>query len=236
MRDNLILFVYALPAILISLSFHELSHALVSYKLGDPTAKNMGRLTLNPLKHLDPLGTIMLVASMLGGMGLGWAKPVPINPVYYKNRKQGTMLVSIAGPLSNVLLALLFSIPMALIGSKYNVTIAQLFDIKSGLYASGFSLDIIIFNICRFFFAINIGLAVFNILPVPPLDGSKILSGILPSRYYFQMMQYERYIGLIFILIIFMRPQILTTVMSPFTWAVQNVIRLIVTPILGIFS
>lgn len=234
MSGNILLYLYAIPAILISLSFHEFSHAYVSYKLGDPTARNLGRITLNPLKHLDPLGTIMLLASMFGGVGLGWAKPVPINPVYYKHRKQGTMLVSVAGPASNILLALVFSVPMALIGMRYGATIDQLFNARSGLFAEVFQWDLIIFNICRFFFAINIGLAVFNILPVPPLDGSKILSGIMPTRYYFKMMEYENYIGIAFILIIFAFPSLLRTVMSPFTWAVQNFIRIIVTPVLGL--
>ncbi|NJD04249.1 MAG: site-2 protease family protein, partial [Ruminiclostridium sp.] len=90
---NFMQFVYIVIVILLSLSFHEFSHAFVSYKLGDPTARDQGRLTLNPLRHLDPLGTIMMVASMIGGAGIGWAKPVPINPMYYKNKKAGTMLV-----------------------------------------------------------------------------------------------------------------------------------------------
>ena len=95
LRYPLSIIIYLLPVILVSITIHELAHGYISYKLGDPTAKNAGRLTLNPLKHLDILGTIMILIS-----GFGWAKPVPINPIYYRDRKKGTMLVSLAGPLS----------------------------------------------------------------------------------------------------------------------------------------
>jgi Zn-dependent proteases len=234
MGNNIIIYLYAVPAILLSLSFHELSHAFVSYKLGDPTAKNVGRLTLNPIKHLDPFGTLMLLISMYNGFGFGWAKPVPINPVYYRNRKQGTMLVSLAGPASNILLAFIFSIPMTFIGLKYGATADNLFNINTFLFSTVFQWELVIFNICRFFFIMNIGLAVFNIIPVPPLDGSKILSGILPSRYYFKMMEYERYIGIAFLVLMVAFPRVLSTIMSPFIWAIENVIRLIVMPLTGI--
>lgn len=235
MNGNLLLYLYAVPAILLSLSFHELSHAFVSYKLGDPTAKNMGRLTLNPLKHLDPLGTLMLLVSIYNGRGFGWARPVPINPTYYKNRKGGTMLVSLAGPMSNIILAFLFAFPMALIGLKYGAPSGTLFNMDANIYANTFALEPVIFNLSRFFYMINIGLAVFNIIPVPPLDGSKILSGLLPQRLYFKMMQYENYVGVVFLILIFMFPGVLFAIMSPFIWAVENIIQLIVLPVCGAF-
>jgi Zn-dependent protease len=100
--DRLDGFVYILPALLISITFHELAHGFVAYKLGDPTAKQMGRLTLNPIKHIDPTGLMMLFF-----FRFGWAKPVPYNPNYFKNRKQGTLLVSLAGPVMNIFIALL---------------------------------------------------------------------------------------------------------------------------------
>jgi len=107
MINQIMIYLYAIPAILVSLSFHEMSHAYASYRQGDPTAKRMGRLTMNPLRHLDPVGTLMLIVSMVKGYGFGWARPVPIDPTYYRDQKRGVILVSLAGPASNLLLALL---------------------------------------------------------------------------------------------------------------------------------
>ena len=205
--------------ILLSLSFHEFSHAFISYRLGDPTAKNMGRLTLNPLKHLDILGTIMMLVARIG-----WAKPVPINPMYYKNRKRGTMLVSLAGPLSNILLATIFAFPLIYISYKYA---------QYGL--SSTHPIILLYNLSIMFFRININLAIFNILPVPPLDGSKILSGILPQQTYFRFMRYENYIGIAFLIIVFIFPGQLYRVLSFLAAPVQNAILGLVNPIVGLF-
>ncbi len=225
-----IILIYLVPVILISITFHEVSHAYCSYRLGDPTAKNMGRLTLNPLKHLDILGTIMILVS-----GFGWAKPVPINPMYYKDKKKGTMLVGLAGPLSNIMLAFLFSFPMAYLGSKYgNVRIDAMFSVDQLYIFNSFSPIPILFNLSRFFYIININLAVFNILPVPPLDGSRVLSGILPKRQYFKIMQYENHIAVIFLLLIFIFPGILYKVMFPFIWLLETSIRFIAMPLLKI--
>jgi len=207
--------IYLIPAILISLSFHEFSHAFVSYKLGDPTAKNMGRLTLNPFKHLDILGTIMLLVARFG-----WAKPVPINPMYYRDRRKGVMLVSLAGPLSNVLLALAFSVPMLYIQAKYGIRGARYFDATSIMY-----------NLSVFFYVININLAVFNILPVPPLDGSKILSAVLPPSRYYKLLQYENYIAVVFLLIVFIFPGLLYKIMSPFIFVIELAVKAIAVPI-----
>lgn len=210
-------YLYLAPVILLSLSFHEFSHAFVSYKLGDPTAKYQGRLTLNPLKHLDILGTIMMFVAKIG-----WAKPVPINPMYYKNRKKGTILVSIAGPLSNILLALIFCFPMVFLQAKYPINLLGYFHPLT-----------IIYTICLLFFIVNINLAVFNIIPVPPLDGSKILSGILPSRYYFKLMEYENYIGILFLIIVLVFPNQLSYVMSLIARPIQLAIFNIVSPIIN---
>ncbi len=236
MGGNLFIFIYAIPAILLSLSFHELAHAYVSYRQGDPTAKNLGRVTMNPLKHLDPLGTLMLLVSMYYGSGFGWAKPVPIDPSYYRNHKRGTILVSLAGPLSNLLLALIFAFPMAYIALQNNITTDAIFNSRAWIYGTDFSAQSVLFNICRFFYMINIGLAIFNIIPVPPLDGSKVLTAVLPARTYFRMMQYENYIGLAFLVLIFAMPGLLYTVMSPFKAAVEAILRLVVMPVLGLVS
>jgi Zn-dependent protease len=221
---NVMQYVYIIIVELLSLSFHECAHAFVSYKLGDPTAKNVGRLTLNPLKHLDILGTIMMVATLMSGTGFGWAKPVPINPMYYKNKKTGTMLVSIAGPLSNLLLAFISILPIIYIGSKYDTTILNASDPK-----------IMLMTFLQMFVKTNIVLAIFNLLPVPPLDGSKILSGILPSRQYYKFMEYENYIGIAFLLIIFIFPGPFSTVLRAITTPVLSLLVDIAVPIVRLF-
>lgn len=238
MNDNLLLYLYAIPAILLSLSFHEMAHAYVSYRHGDPTARNMGRLTMNPLKHLDPLGTLMLLISMKSGFGFGWAKPVPINPTYYKNHKRGTVMVSLAGPVSNLLMAFIFSFPMALIAlnSGSGITVNEIYNSSLGIYGTDFSAQSIIFNISRFFYMINIGLAVFNIIPIPPLDGSKILTAFLPANLYFKLMRYENYIGMAFLAVMLLKPGILSTIMWPFRKAVESVFVFLSMPIFGLIG
>lgn len=231
--DMILSFLYALPAILISLSFHEMSHGYVSYRLGDPTAYRLGRITLNPLKHLDPIGTLLLVTAMFSGFGFGWAKPVPIDPTYYKNARRGTVLVSLAGPVSNLLLAFIFSFPMAIIGAQNGYSTV---DILGNNYIfSGISWQEILFNISSYFYMINIGLATFNILPVPPLDGSKILTAVLPTDLYFKLMQYERYVGLFFLAVILWKPNVLYTILSPFRNAVEVLFTTVVSPVASLF-
>lgn len=152
----------SLPIILFALSAHEFAHAYVSFRLGDPTAARAGRLTLLPWVHLDPLGTLMLVISRLSGYGFGWAKPVPIDPSYYRNPAQGVFLVSLAGPLANLSLAALFGLVVRLPGFLGAPVIVQEFVVSGVL--------------------INLGLFLFNLIPVPPLDGSGILAYLLRGR------------------------------------------------------
>ncbi len=175
-----------LPAVLLALMAHELSHGFMAYKLGDPTAKMMGRLSLNPLKHLDPIGTVCMVL-----FRFGWARPVPINARYFRNPRRDTALTALAGPIANLCLAFL-AVPcyLGLYGLYYSVA--------TGPSASAFLLRII--EYFYYFFVllhqVNVGLALFNLIPIPPLDGSRILLSFLPTRYYFAFMRYERMIAL----------------------------------------
>lgn len=190
-----------IPVLLISLTIHELSHGYIAYRLGDMTAKEQGRLTLNPLKHLDPVGTIMMIIA-----GIGWANPVPVNSYNFRDRKKGMILVSVAGPLSNVL--------MAFIGSfLYVIAYVTLYDsLTAGNQVSYYL--ILFFGT---FMGSNLSLAVFNLLPVPPLDGSKILSGVLPTETYFRFMKYERVIGMVFLFAVIAFPGTIGSIIGFFT-------------------
>lgn len=156
-----------------ALPLHEFAHGWVARKLGDHTAERMGRLDLNPLHHFDPFGTTMLLLT-----GYGWAKPVPINPVYFKNPKKGMALTALAGPVSNILLAAVLMIVYKLL--YFFVPQNPVTDML-----------VMMFSIM---ISTNISLAVFNLLPCPPLDGAKIFGVFLPDRIYWSVMQYERYI------------------------------------------
>jgi Zn-dependent protease len=152
-----------LAGITIAISIHEFAHAWTANYLGDPTAKNNGRLTLNPLAHLDPTGTIFLFLA-----GFGWGKPVPINPNNFQNRKWDQLWVSLSGPFSNILAALLFALP-------YRITILTGGEFSMLNYSPlGIILNVIV--------EINIILAIFNLLPIPPLDGAELISILLPER------------------------------------------------------
>lgn len=164
--------ILAVPAILLAISFHELGHGYVAYKLGDPTPKYQGRLTLNPLAHLDPLGTIMLVL-----FRIGWAKPVMINSQYFKNRRQGTLLVSLAGPMANVLLGWFFYNVLRLAAPRLPYT--------------SFSNTLMVFLLINV--NVNLNLAAFNLIPIPPLDGSHIVAGLLPPKASYRYAQLARY-------------------------------------------
>ena len=179
-----------LPIILISLSVHEAAHGYAAYKLGDPTAKNFGRLTLNPVKHLDPIGFICMLLA-----GIGWANPVPINTRYFKKPRRDMALSAAAGPLSNLLLAALF----CAILKVYSIFFPQAF-----LNLTGFAAKVLIFFGIFLYYGIslNITFAVFNLLPVPPFDGSRLLYVFLPPKYYFGVMKYERYLALAIMLLL----------------------------------
>lgn len=168
----------SLAVIFLVLPVHESAHALTAVKLGDPTPKYQGRLTLNPFAHIDYLGALMILL-----FGFGWAKPVSINPRNFKNPKGGMAITALAGPVSNLLVAFLFMLICC--GME---TFAGTIKASSALFY--------FFYFLLYIVQINIGLAVFNLLPIPPLDGSRLLTAILPDRIYYKIMQYERFIML----------------------------------------
>ena len=197
--------VFRIPALLIAITVHEYAHGQMSYSLGDPTPKLEGRLTLNPLAHLDVMGTIMLVL-----VGFGWAKPVGINPMYYKNYKKDIMKVSFAGPGANLFLCFL-------------ATFFILFLEKFGLLSKG------VYEFLRWLQLYNVWFAFFNLIPIPPLDGSKILMALLPRQ---KAYEYESTIApySMYILIAILFTGIVSTIISPLV----SIYMSLVNGILGI--
>lgn len=170
---------------LVALTGHELAHAWVSTKLGDPTPRIEGRLTLNPLAHLDPIGTLLMILT-----GFGWAKPVGINPRYYRDFKKGTALTALAGPLAN----LLMSVAIFLLYALFLVIVS-----KAGIM--NYMLISAVQSFVMAFAVRNLCFMVFNFIPIPPLDGSKVLGVLVPDRTYYKMLRYERYSMLIIMLL-----------------------------------
>lgn len=162
-------------ALLIALSVHEWAHGFIANKLGDPTAKNEGRLTLNPIAHLDPIGTLLFFL-----VGFGWGKPVPIDPRYFKNPKRDTALVSIAGPISNLCIAFLAFGALLLLAQGHIAT--DPWALLEGGTLGG-SMRTVFIDIFQASIALNLGLMAFNLLPIAPLDGSKVLQMFIPYRY-----------------------------------------------------
>ena len=170
-----------IAAVLLCLVIHEVSHGLAAYHLGDPTAKQSHRLSLNPLRHLDPFGLIMMIA-----VGFGWAKPVPVNPNYFKKPKEGMAVTALAGPASNFLLALLLLLIARLVYARALVTGALPQTLFSFLVNTA---------------CLSVGLGLFNLVPVPPLDGSKVVAVLLPDRAYNWLMRYEQ-LGMVLLVVI----------------------------------
>lgn len=199
-----------LMIIILFLPVHEYAHGYVAYKLGDRTAKNMGRLTLNPVAHVDPFGLLLSVIT-----GFGYAKAVPVNMLNFRpeHRKRNMALVALAGPLSNIFLALIFIVAFYAIIASGNA--------YEGTFAGNLA------TICSLGASCNITLAVFNLLPVPPLDGSRILNVVLPDRQYYKIMQYERQIGLVFIVLVLTGS--LDSILSFFTNLLFNALDFIVS-------
>lgn len=195
-----------LPGIIVGLSFHEFGHAAMAYLMGDDTAKRAGRMNVDPISHIDPVGFLMLMLA-----GFGWARPVPIQEANFRNRNIGLFLVSIAGILMNLIIAILFFIILYFTESMVN----------SQAYVEVMYAVVII----------NIGLACFNLLPIPPLDGSKVLYSVLPMRWRYKFYEYERYGQ--FILILLLMTGTIGYAMAPIQRVIYGMMNGILNFILG---
>jgi Zn-dependent protease len=179
-----------IPGFLIAITVHEFAHGYVAYRLGDPTAKLAGRLTLNPLSHLDLVGTLALILTRM----IGWAKPVPVDPRYLRDPRRDMLWISLAGPASNIITAtalaiVLYILVLSFSGSPMGATTAAIVVPILGMIKAGV--------------LINVGLGIFNLVPVPPLDGSKILAGMLPRDLAYKYEQLEPYGFIILLVLIF---------------------------------
>ncbi|MEK7184517.1 MAG: site-2 protease family protein [Patescibacteria group bacterium] len=180
---EIITFIFSLIILIMSVVIHELSHGYTADALGDPTPSIQGRLTLNPLKHLDFFGSFIVpVVTSMAGFTFGWAKPIEWNPYNIKNKRLGELLISLAGPLSNFLIALVFAIVIRIFGDMLSVSFMK---------------------ISYYVIVINIALAVFNMVPIPPLDGSKVFFSLLPSKLFYIREFLERYSIVFFLIVIF---------------------------------
>lgn len=189
-------FLLSMAAILLCLTVHEASHALAAYLLGDPTAKRHDRISLNPLRHLDPLGALMMLVA-----GFGWARPVPVDPRYFRHPKAGMAVTALAGPLSNLVLAYLALLLRAALFPLYQL----------GSSAAG--------GLCDFLVTLallSIGLGLFNLIPIPPLDGSKVLEGALRDKLYYTLLRYERWGSLLLMVLLW------SGVIDGPLWAARN--------------
>lgn len=181
-----------IPIVLFALSCHEAAHAYAAYKMGDRTAFNLGRMTMNPAKHLDPIGTLCMLV-----FGFGWARPVPINARNFRNPKKGMAITGIAGPLANLCLGIISTFLYVLVAFIR----AKIFG---GIYTSNLFLVYLFYIIGTFFYLsamYNYVFMIFNLIPIPPFDGSRFIGLFLPDRIYFKIMQYERYSFLAVLLI-----------------------------------
>lgn len=195
--DRLINLVILIPVLLLSMMAHELAHGWIAYRMGDPTAKNRGRLSVNPIKHLDPLGTAMFVITYLfSGFVFGWAKPIPVSPYYFKDRQRGMAIVAAAGPITNFIIAIIFIVVLNWVHPDPSSRVVDILFIT---------------------FQINVVLGLFNLIPIPPLDGSRVLGAFLPRNAYEKWVAADRY-GMILVLVF------IVLFRNQFFWILERVI------------
>ena len=206
-RSFLLGLLLSVPGLVIALSMHEFAHGFAAYKMGDNTAKYNGRLTLNPLHHLDPIGTLCLFLC-----GFGWAKPVPINPYNFRNQRLGVVVVSLAGPAMNFVIALISAFVNALISNFAPVNMLTTF----------------LYSVIMYCMYLNIGLMCFNLIPIPPLDGSKVLLEFLPYRYRQTFYRLERHASFILMILL------VTDVLNPILGTMSDVVQTIIFSIVGL--
>ena len=201
------LYLLSLPVVLMALSVHESAHGYVAGRLGDPTARNLGRITLNPVKHFDLLGFLSMLI-----FHVGWAKPVPVNSRYFKNPRRDFAIVGAAGPLSNLCLAiihlLILRVSMIVVGDVfYDEILAYAGSVLAGSSYTGsltFTVTALLLYVLYMGIIMNVILTIFNLIPIPPFDGSRIFYAFLPPKWYFGVMKYERIIMLVFIFLFFL--------------------------------
>ncbi len=228
--ETLIGYLFNIPCVLIALTFHEVAHGWVAYKLGDPTARNLGRLSLNPLKHLDPIGTLCMIF-----FRFGWAKPVPVNMRYFKNPRRGMALSAAAGPITNLLLAFisaLIYVPLhiAIVGTGADGIWTYAFVTGA---PTSLNLQIALLRLVATFHFLNLSLALFNLIPINPLDGSRIVHILLPAKAYYWLMRNERYI-MIGMLVLLWTGILTTPLVYAVEWLSGGMLKLInLIPFLG---
>ena len=239
--ENLPQILLSLPIVLIALSFHELAHGFVAMKLGDNTAKNLGRLTMNPLKHIDIIGFISMVL-----FHFGRAKPVPIQSRNFRKPRRDMALTGLAGPVSNIILAiisvLLLRLVMLIMGvampNEINLCIKALF---LGSFSSiSASVPFIIMSIISFMLylgvILNLSLALFNLIPIPPLDGSRIFYVFLPANLYFGIMKYEQYISMAMFLLLMFTDIVTYPLSIAIDWLVNGLCTLTAMPLAELYG
>lgn len=200
-------------AALLCITFHELSHGFAAYRLGDPTAKNAGRLTLNPIRHIDPLGLVMMLVAKVG-----WAKPVPVDMRHFKHPKRDMAVTALAGPVSNFVLALL---ALGLSSVLYHVSTLG----NAALVCLCFLSNVAV---------LSMGLGIFNLIPISPLDGSKVLFAFLPDRIYLTILRYEKYV-MILVVILTMAGVFQGPLSRLIFWGLQGFCGLVGYPIQAVF-